>query len=508
MAAQTTRGPRELAGAFGDPAGVHVCETHGAWVFLSGDRAYKVKRPVTLPFLDYSTLAARLAACDQEFAVNRALASGLYLGLRPLVQGAGGLVLGEPGDRRPAVEYAIEMRRFDAGQTLEARLLAGTLTDAEIDSVGALLAAFHRAAPRCEGGGERFAARLRSDLADIAVFARGAIRERLAGWRRFAAAAVRRCGPELDARATRGLCRDGHGDLRAEHVILEPEPLVFDRIEFDAALRRTDVGSDIAFLTMDLERLGGRGAAERLTGAYAAAGGDPGGPVLRAILAWQRALVRLKVALIAGDEEAADALAVLLDGLAWRARAAVVLLVAGPPASGKSTLAAALAERLELPVVSSDLVRKSLAGLAPQQRAPAAAYSAASTAATYRELSARAAAALGSAPGVIVDATARTRELRRELLGSIAATVPALLILCEAPPEELRRRALAREQIADHVSDATAAIALELAGSFEQPGELDPADICRVRTDAGPETVLGEIAGWLDNRLPALDAGA
>lgn len=500
--------PSDLICAFGDPADVLVCETHGAWVFLTGDRAYKVKRPVTLPFLDYSTHEARLAACREELAVNRALAAGLYIGLRTLVPAPGGVVLGRPDDSRPVVEHAIEMRRFDAERTLEARLLAGTLTDAEIDSVGTLLAGFHRDAPCCEGGGERFAARLRGDLADVALFAHDNIRGRLPGWRRFAAAAVRRCGPELDARAARGLCRDGHGDLRAEHVILEREPLVFDRIEFDAALRRTDVGSDIAFLTMDLERLGERAAAERLVASYSAAGGDPGGPVLRAILAWQRVLVRLKVALIAGDAAAVEVLAGLLDRLAWRARVPAVLLVAGPPASGKSTLAAALAERLELPVVSSDLVRKSRAGLAPQQRAPAAVYSAASTAATYRELSARAAAALESAPGVIIDATARTRELRGELLGGLGDVVPKLLILCEAPPQELRRRALARAQTADRISDATAEVALELAESFEQPDELDPADVCRVRTDAGQAAVLTQIADRLDDRLPALQSGA
>lgn len=493
--------PAALIRALGDPDDAVVRETHGAWVLLAGERAYKVKKPVALAFLDYSTLPRRLRACREEVEVNAALAPGLYLGVRALVRTPGGVALGAAGEDPAAVEYAVEMRRFDEAQTMEAHVRAGTLAGSRVDEVAHRLAAFHRGAARCEGGAEPFARRLRSDVDEVAQLARGEEPPALDGRRRFAASAAERFASELDARAARGLCRDGHGDIRAEHVILSEPPMVFDRIEFDPGLRRADVGSDLAFLAMDLERLGARGAAERLVRSYAAAGGDPGGSRLRALFAWQRALVRLKVALIAGDAGGARALAALAERLAWRARAPVVLLVTGPPASGKSTLAAALAERLELPVVSSDVVRKSLAGLAPHERAPASAYRPSATIETYRELAARAAAELRRHPGVIVDATARSRELRAALLEGVGAAEPKALIVCEVPRAELARRALARQRSATRVSDATAEVALELADAFEPPDELDPAVVCRVRTDVEEAAVLERVARWLDDRL-------
>lgn len=500
MASGASVEPGDLIRALGSPGDAVVRETHGAWVLLAGERAYKVKKPVALAFLDYSTLPRRLRACRKEVEINAALAPGLYLGVRALIGAPGGVAPGPAGEDAAAVEYAVEMRRFDESRTMEAHVRAGTLRGEQLDEVARRLAAFHRGAATCDGGAEPFARRLRSDVGEVAQLAHGEEAGRTGGRRRFAAAAARRFAPELDARAARGLCRDGHGDIRAEHVILSSPPIVFDRIEFDPGLRRADAGSDLAFLAMDLERLGARWAAERLARSYAAAGGDPGGPRLRALFAWQRALVRLKVALIAGDAEGARALAALLERLAWRARAPAVLLVTGPPASGKSTLAAALAERLELPVVSSDVVRKSLAGLASHERAPLAAYRASATIETYRELAARAVRELRRHHGVIIDATARSRELRATLLEAVGAAEPKALVVCEAPREELERRALARERSADRVSDATAEVALELADAFEPPDELDPAIVCRVRSDVEEAVALERVAGWLDLR--------
>jgi aminoglycoside phosphotransferase family enzyme/predicted kinase len=500
--------PADLAWALGVPGDLDVRETHGAWVVLAGDRAYKVKKPVALPFLDYSTLQRRLAACRDEVAVNEALAPGLYIGVRALLEDERGIVLGPLGEHPEAVEYAVEMRRFDESRTLAARLRAGMLSAAQVDELARRLAAFHRTAPVCGGpAAGAFRRRVDSDLAEVAALADHHVAPRLDSWRRFAASAARRCAPELEARAARGLRRDGHGDLRAEHVVLDDPMAIFDRIEFDAELRRTDVGADVAFLVMDLERLGARWAAERLVAGYRAAGGDPGGPRLRAIFAWQRALVRLKVGLLAGDDGAVAAFARRLEVLAWRARAPSVLLVSGPPASGKSTLAGRLGRLLGLPVVQSDVLRKAIAGLPPQERAPVTAYRAPATEATYTALGGRAAWELARRPGVIIDATARSRALRATLLRATAAAEPKVVVVCQAARDELHRRALARERMSRRISDAGVDVALALADSFEPPYELDPQIVCRVRTDVPDPGAVERVGHWLDEHLPPLGAG-
>lgn len=185
---------------------------------------------------------------------------------------------------------------------------------------------------------------------------------------RFAGAFLAGRRGQIEARAAAGCVRDGHGDLRAEHVVLEDPPAVVDRLEFDARLREIDVADDLAFLLMDLERLGAADAARPLVDAYREAGGDPGSVALLSFYGAYRALVRVKVALLRaaqlGDGGAAGAargqareLLALAERFGWRARGPLVLAVSGPPASWKSTLAEALARRSGWPLLSSDALR-------------------------------------------------------------------------------------------------------------------------------------------------------
>jgi aminoglycoside phosphotransferase family enzyme/predicted kinase len=446
--------------------------------------------------VDYSTVERRLAACRSEVAVNAELAPGLYRGVRPLLADGS---LGPFGEDPGAVDYAVEMRRFDEDATLAARLAAGRLTPSDVDAAASVIAAFHARAGRCEGGGAvAWRTQVERDLGDLSEMP---VAEHVPAWAAFADGLVRRLGGELDARAADGLHRDGHGDLRADHVVLEDPVLVVDRLEFDPALRAADVAGDLAFLAMDLEARGGRWAAERLVRAYVAAGGTACTARLFAGLAWQRALVRIKTALLSDDAGTAQALCALADRLAWRSRAPRVLLVGGPPASGKSTLARAVAEQADLPVLRSDVVRKQLLGLDPQTRAGVAGYTAAMNARTYRELGRLAAERAATAAGVVVDATLRTREAREAVLGEIDDPEPLAMVVCEAPLGVLARRAEQRERAAADVSDAGPGIAVELARGFEMPGDLGDERVCRLRTDRPVADILDDLARWLDAHL-------
>lgn len=490
--------PERLAPGLAGP--VELRETHAAWVLLTGERALKVRKPVRYSFLDYSTVERRFAAGIEEVRVNETLAPGMYRGVRALLERDGELEVGPFGWSADAVDYAVEMRRFDEDRTMAALCAEGRLCGEQIDEVAALLCRFHARAERCDGGADAFLARVRADVRDVETLAAGRPHLRADALGRFAEAAVARRAAQLDERARDGLCRDGHGDLRAEHVVLERPVAIVDRIEFDPALRCADVASDLAFLAMDLEARGHAWAADRLVAAYDQAGGEAGDTRLRALFAWQRALVRAKVALLRDDEPGAIGLLDLADRLAWRERLPAVLLVIGPPGSGKSTLAAELGRRSRLPVIGSDAVRKAMHGVRPTERLPAAAYRDEVTDDVYRSLGERAARAVADHGGAIVDATGRSRALRRTLSDALAGAGPLVAVVCVAPAALRRARANARLTDPARVSDADAAVAEALAERFEPVVDAEPGiDRALVaHTDRSVTDVLDELAAQLD----------
>ncbi len=512
-----------LLAALADPAfygaapPVEVHETHASWVFLAGERAYKVKKPLALGFLDYSTLPRRLSACREEVRVNRELAPGIYLGVRAIVRTATGFELA-PERARGALEYAVEMRRFCEADTLAGLIAAGSLTPAHLRAVALRLAAFHRTAPTVPGGG----------AADVLGMFQQNVRElaevaRPLGWQpapvgAFAEAFVRAHEDEIEQRMRAGWVRDGHGDLRCEHVLAVPVVRVVDRVEFDAALRHTDVACDLAFLAMDLEACSQRWAAVELTSAYREDGIDPGSEALQAFYAAHRALVRAKVALIAAGECDGDAAAPQLARarelwdlgqlLCWRARAPVALVVCGPSASGKSTLAAELGRRSGLAVICSDAMRKSAAGLTVTERAAPEHYSEQFTRLTYARLGDAARAALEREHGVIVDASCRTREERALLLNGLCQPgLTRLLVRCRVPLEVALERAARRMHDPGRVSDATPEIVAEQNRCFQEPEEVDPATLLVLDAELALDAQVAEVIRALD-RLLAGGAGA
>jgi aminoglycoside phosphotransferase family enzyme/predicted kinase len=476
-------------------------ETHISWVFLSGDRAYKLKKPVRLPYVDYATADRRHAMCRAEVELNRRLAPDVYLGVRSLVPAdGGGLYLGAEDDAA-AVDYAVEMRRFDERHTLAARIAAGTAGVSEVEAVGAKLARFHAAAPVVEGtGAERVKRALDDNFASLELLTDPASRASQMRDERLAGTLLEAHWDALDRRATRGRVRDGHGDLRLEHILLERRVEVVDCVEFNPALRHIDVAADLAFLLMELHAAGRPELATALVGAYRRAGGDAGDDRLLALFAAYRAQVRAKVAFTRAGQVDADAhletgrgetLLRLARRLLWAATTPSVIVVAGVAASGKTTVGDALAERCGFARVSSDVVRKRRAGLAATKHAPAALYDDRTNRDTYAALGDQA-RALASG-GVIVDATFRRRADRDAFFRALGADMPVLVIECRAPLQVLEQRAMARQRDPGNVSDADPAVVLAQAAAFDALDEIPARRHAIVRTDQPTARIIDVI---------------
>ena len=431
--------------------------------------------------------------------------------MRALVRSDGGLRLAHEG-AAGAAEHVVEMARFDEDSTLASAAAAGRASAEDVAAVGRRLAAFHADAPVRGAGPEQLMEVRRAaaeTMATLWAHVADLDRRRLAAAERFVAAFLSARSSDIAARAEAGLVREGHGDLRAEHVLLAPGSVqIVDCVEFDARLRTLDVGADLSFLYMDLVRLGTPDLARELLSAYREAGGDPGDDAFVAFHAATRAWVRAKVALLSPSGEASGVLMRVGEGLAWQARLPVVLAVCGPPAAGKSTLAQAVGTVSGLPVISSDVTRKRLAGLAPTERAPEALYSDAASRRTHRELGLAAAAAVASDGGVVVDATLRRRADRAELLHHLSGVETSVVAVeCRAPAEIRLARARCREAAGGSVSDAGPDVLAELDRDWEPLDELAPEDHLVTRTDRPVEAALDDLAALLDLRLGRTPSG-
>ena len=501
------------------PDHVDVCETLISWVFLAGDRAYKLKKPLVLPFLDYGTAQQRREMCREEVRLNRRLAPDLYLGVRAVAASADGVALAAEDDSR-AVDYLVEMRRYDERCTLAAKLERGELKRGEVVALARGLARFHARARRVAAVGVPVLAverRMTENFHELlAIVEQRAEVEWVLALERFAHAFVVAHAPMLDARARRGLVREVHGDLRAEHVLFDETLQVVDCIEFDRGLRELDVADDLAFLVMDLAAVGGERFARTLVGAYRDAGGDPGEDRLIAFYAAYRALVRAKVSLLRaaqypalssehGHQSAAarDLLAVA-ERFSWRARLPLVIVICGVPAAGKSHLAEALAEVSGLPHLSSDVTRKRLARIRPDQRAPGAVYGADFNRLTYAELGRRAARETGACGGALVDATFRHRADRDAFAEAFGDAAPLLFVECRAPARVLAERAALRDRQPRRVSDASLSVVVRERSAWESLDELPPEAHVTLRSDRPVEAQLADLLALLDRRIGQL----
>jgi aminoglycoside phosphotransferase family enzyme/predicted kinase len=443
-----------------------VAETHSAVVFFAGDRAYKLKKPVALGFLDFTSQRARAVACQRETELNRRFAPDVYLGVAEIR---------DPDGR--VCDHLVVMRRMPAGRRLSALVTARAPVDGALRQVARALAAWHAAAPRgrqiaAEGNRDALWARWQANIGQARECCGRLLEdagldeiERLAG--RFTAGRA----PLFAERIRAGRVVDGHGDLLADDIFcLEDGVRVLDCLEFDDRLRWLDGLDDASFLAMDLERLGAPDLARRFTSWYAEYSGDPAPAPLRHHYVAYRAFVRVKVACLrarAGDGQAA-AEAWQLAGMTLRhlrAGAVTLVLVGGLPGTGKTTLAGAVADRLGFTVLSSDRVRKELAGVPAGRRCAApwgtGIYTAACTERAYSELLGRAGRLLALGESVIADASFTTPAQRAAAAQAASAAHADLVQLrCTAPAEVAGQRLAART---GGISDADAAIARQMA---------------------------------------------
>ena len=454
---------------------VERIETHASIVFLGGERAYKVKRAVKYPFLDFSTLKKRHAACLNELRVNRRTAPRLYLDVIPVALGGDGVLrLGGEGE---AVEWVLRMRRFDQSRLYDRMAEQGRLSVEAMQPLAETIAKFHASADRVLSP-DRAVPALDAVLGDNeASFA--AAPEIIPGVaaRKFTARSREWLGmvaPLLEARARNGYVRHCHGDLHLRNIVeLDGAPVLFDAIEFDDRLATIDVLYDLAFLLMDLGKRGLGAHANRLLNAYLDADPDTGnllGLAALPLFLAMRAAIRAKVELLragsltqsAGDlarDEARDSARAYFE-LARRLLVPSrprLIAIGGLSGSGKSAVARAIAPFIgAFPGavhVRSDVERKRLFGVAPQQRLPSSAYTQEVSDLVYAMCRKRARLALEGGQPVILDAVHAKPE-ERAAVAALAAELGASFtgLWLEAPPEILRARVAARK---GDVSDAT-----------------------------------------------------
>ena len=481
---------------------IELIETHISWVILTGDYVYKIKKPVDLGFLDFSTLGKRRHCCMEEVRLNRRLAPDLYLGVVTIT---GTPERPQPGGTGAAIEYAVQMAQFPQQAQFDRMLARGALTALHLDAVAQLVADFHRRAD---------VAAADSAFGDpVTVFrpveenfrqVRDCIGQdapalgQLAVLEEWSRETFERLRGVIGSRKAGGFVRECHGDLHLRNLAwVDGRPLAFDCIEFNPALRWIDVISEVAFLVMDLQDHEQAQLARRFLNGYLEHGGDYAGVRMLPFYLAYRAMVRAKVEAIrlsqpgtggAGRDAGLDAFHGYL-GLAGRYTAAsrpVLLVTRGLSASGKTTLTQPLLEQLGAIRIRSDVERKRLFDLPAQADGQAAVgqgiYTPEAGRITYARLVELAGTVLEAGFSVIVDAACLKAD-QLALFRTLADThgVACVILEFHAPADVLRARIVQRGKGA---SDADLAVLEHQLANWQALPESDAASCIRIDTQA------------------------
>jgi len=411
------------------PAEIKLVQTQMSFVFLAGEYAYKIKKPVNLGYLDYTTLEQRRFFCEQELRLNRRLCEKAYLAVLPVVRTPSGISLGGDGE---ILEYAVKMRKLPQERMLSALLEHNQVSPEMLLPLAIRLVEFHTRAqtgPQISAMGTIAAIRVNADenfTQTEKYIGKTITAQQFRQIKEFTELTLQSKARIFNQRVSGGRIRDCHGDLHAGHICFEDGICVFDCIEFNDRFRYCDVASEIAFLAMDLDHYGRADLSRAFINAYVEHSQDY---QIREILKFYkcyRAYVRGKVSCfkyddpyITGTEQQRaleDARSYFdLAGSYTRSKP-LILITIGLVGTGKTTLANALAKRLGLTIISSDVVRKQLAGIPPTEHrfeaADAGIYSPEFTRRTYDRLFTEAKAILNTGDSVILDASFINRAER------------------------------------------------------------------------------------------------
>ncbi len=474
------------------PRRVELIQTHSSFVFVAPPFVYKVKKPVNFGFLDFSTLEKRRHFCEREVTLNRRLCPRTYLGVVPICSTGIGYQFGDSGR---VVEYAVKMRRLGPGRFLDQRVDQGKVRSADLDRVTRVLRDFYQSqhpTPEIEAWGRirRLRISTEENFRQAAEFIGHTLSQAaFETIRDFTRESYRLHRTRFESRIRHGWIRDCHGDLHLDHVHLtERDIQIFDCIEFNDRFRYVDVANDVAFLAMDLDfhqrpDLARRGKVESLHSvAHAAPAAEREATARRARRYFQLSLQYATI----GSSPA-------------------VVVVMGRIGSGKSTLARALANALGWPVVSSDAIRKALAGLPLYKRSPAATraqlYSHTMGDRTYRRLFQAAVDGTREGHGIVLDATFSHPDQRRRLRDlCVSRQLPYEFIEVSAPDSTVRRRLWARESGPDELSDARLEDFEALSRIYHPPVEIPAAHRLCVDSSRSVDVTVRRLLRMLSGR--------
>lgn len=483
---------------------IDIVETHISWVLLTGQYAYKIKKPISFPFLDFSTLAQRQFFCQEELRLNRRLAPSLYLEVVPVTGTPQRPKVGGAGE---AIEYAIKMAQFSSGQLLSERAERGQLGVAEIDQLAQLIADFHHSiAHAAEASCYGDSATIKHWFAGNFDCIRPLLNDerqlqQLQGMQAWGDNEWRQKAGLMQARKQQGYVRECHGDLHLNNItLIDGIATLFDCIEFNPELRWIDVINEIAFLVIDLLRFGHDDYAYRVLNRYLQLTGDYQGLDLLPYYLVYRALVRAKVALLRMAQHGEEAAQQAREEYAVYANLAerftqsaepLLIIMHGYSGSGKSVLASRLAEQTGAIQIRSDIERKRLFGYREQDNTGGGVYTEAAGQRTYHHLANLAKIILAAGFPVIVDATflqAAQRESFRQLADGCGARF--VIVDVQASEQILYRRIGQRQGDA---SEATLEVLQQQLQSAQPLATEECKQVIAVNTDSDDQQGSVEI---------------
>jgi uncharacterized protein len=498
---------------------IQLLQTHISYVFLTGEYAYKVKKPVNFGFLDFTTLEKRCYFCHEELRLNRRLSPDLYLTVLPIIKSAGEYKFGTEGAVQSVADYALQMQQFPQEMLLSQLFQDGKLTPEIVQKLAKQVAAFHISAitnPEVTAyGSVASVQQVDTNNQTISADFIGTTQTQLQleETRAFTTQFFEQHADWFVQRQANGKIRECHGDLHLNNVCFYQDKIqIFDCIEFNQEFRNIDVIYDVAFLVMDLEFRGRIDLANLLLNTYLEQTGDYWGAVLLPLYLCMRAYIRGKINSLTLNDPAiatAEKATSLQRAQAYYRQAwdytqrtvgprspSRLILMSGLSGSGKSTVARQLAQKLNAIHIRSDAVRKHLAEIPLHQRgttkgAGSGIYTPAMTQKTYDQLLALGLLLAQQGWPVILDAKYDRHALRQPVIEAAnSAQIPITIVECTAPVEVLRDRLNRRT---NDIADATADLLDSQIEAAEPLTDTEKAITIILQTDQTLEPQLDRI---------------